>query len=67
MSKVKVNFDTLPVKFKGTFKTTVQFLPNHSQTSKERVGNERMNPIDFGHRVKGQGQLWQSACETLWA
>ena len=23
--------------------------------------------LTFGHRIKGQGQVWHAACETLWA
>ena len=39
----------------------------HSETVMQVLDDERKDPVDFGLQVKGQGQVWDSACETLWA
>ena len=64
--KVKVTFGTLHVKPCG-HDIGYSFSPMTFKLHMQAVDDERRNSIDSSHGVKGQGQLWHSACETLWA
>ena len=64
-SKVKVNFGTLCITPCGQ-DTDYSFCPITFKLHIEVVDGERRNPVDFGSRVKGQGQLWHSVYKTLW-
>ena len=63
-SKVKVNNGMMFIK-RFEHDANCSFGPITSKLHMKVVDDERMNPIDFRHRVKGQCQLLHSEYKTL--